>query len=257
MFAKQEYPIAKKANDVINWLERDLLQTPIQPIAGDKVTVTFQPARDGNRIEVRHILRALTGEYLGEDVAFSFEVEEVTDSDALIIGKYQIDNTDIEKLFYLYLARLGGIFRADFKESAYARLQEIQAQIEKEQGGRMGFTEWRAIEGTGIKRRAFGLTPNDKPEGEAIPTPAARTQKKQRRGLPKRKADLRKWAATYEFYDKHCGMEKMNARAFRIFFETYEGWDKQTVWMPQDDETLQAIIDYGRAGEIPKYDSIE
>lgn len=94
-----------------------------------------------------------------------------------------------------------------------------------------------------------------KPEGKVMP--AVKTQKKQRRRLPTRKADLRKWAATYEFYDKHCGMEKRNARAFRIFFENYGGWDKQTVWMPQDDETLQAIIDFGRAGEIPKYDSIK
>lgn len=75
--------------------------------------------------------------------------------------------------------------------------------------------------------------------------------------LPTKKGVLRKWASTYEFYKKYCRAMKMNARAFRVFFETYDGWDKQTVWMPDDDEVLQAIIDYGNEGKIPEYDSIE
>lgn len=95
--------------------------------------------------------------------------------------------------------------------------------------------------------------------GVKVDTPSkpVKTQKRRRGEPPNRTADLKKWAGTYEFYDKHCGMEKKNARAFRVFFENYDGWDKQTVWMPQDDETLQAIIDNGRAGKIPKYSDIK
>jgi len=160
-FYKIEYPISEKIDDVLNWLEKDL-QKPIERIEGDKVRATFESKRTGNTIEVRHNLYdVLTGEHFGGDVSFLFELEKVADSKSIIIGKYAVENIHIEKLFYLYLARLGGVFHADFKESVTARLAEIQAQIEKEQGGRMGFTEWRTIEGTGIKMRSYGIIPND------------------------------------------------------------------------------------------------
>lgn len=160
-FYKIEYPISEKIDDVLNWLEKDL-QKPIERIEGDKVRATFESKRTGNTIEVRHNLYdVLTGEHFGGDVSFLFELEKVAGSKSIIIGKYAVENIHIEKLFYLYLARLGGVFHADFKESVTARLAEIQAQIEKEQGGRMGFTEWRTIEGTGIKMRSYGIIPND------------------------------------------------------------------------------------------------
>ena len=47
----------------------------------------------------------------------------------------------IEKLFYLYLVRLGGAFNADFKESVTKELAEVEAQLEKELGGHWGNVE--------------------------------------------------------------------------------------------------------------------
>lgn len=74
--------------------------------------------------------------------------------------------------------------------------------------------------------------------------------------LPTSKAALRKWALLWEFNVKHYEIKKFNAKQFRIEFELYDKFDKP-YWIPQDEETLQAILDYGRAGKIPKHDSIE
>jgi len=84
----------------------------------------------------------------------------------------------------------------------------------------------------------------------------AKTRKKKKSLVPNKIAYKRKWALLYEFYDKHCGLEKKNAMQFRVFCDGYDGYDMPK-WIPQDNEVLQNIIDAGRAGEIPKHDSIK
>ncbi len=107
---------------------------------------------------------------------------------------------------------------------------------------------------------AFGAdTPHPNDLADPAPLPAVKDEKPKTRktiSLPKSKAPLRKWALLWEFNDKHYELQKLSAKQFRLEFELYDKFDKPK-WIPQDDETLQAILDYGRACKIPKHDSIE
>ena len=73
----------------------------------------------------------------------------------------------IEKLFYTYLARLGGAFDADFKESVTKELAEVEAQLEKELVGHEGYIERRDEAGNWIGG-TYGFIPNDPMDGEEI-----------------------------------------------------------------------------------------
>ena len=74
--------------------------------------------------------------------------------------------------------------------------------------------------------------------------------------MPTRRAEKRKWALLWEFYDKHYKLQKLNATQFRVEYELYDGYDKPR-WMPQDNETLNNIIDEGNKGHIPKYEDVK
>ena len=108
------------------------------------------------------------------------------------------------------------------------------------------------------------ILPSPAPTVDAVGTeskspkdkPGAKARKKKKSLVPNKPAYKRKWALLYEFYDKHCGLEKKNAMQFRVFCDGYDGYDMPK-WIPQDNEVLQNIIDAGRAGEIPKHDNIK
>ncbi len=115
--------------------------------------------------------------------------------------------------------------------------------------------------------QAFGADAPTKPaptveavKDESKSPKAANPRKgKKKINVPNSKEPKRKWAEVYEFYVTH-GYEarRMNAKRFRIEYQIYDP-DKldKPDWIPQDNETLQALLNYGRAGKIPKYDSIK
>ena len=75
--------------------------------------------------------------------------------------------------------------------------------------------------------------------------------------VPDRKAEKRKWASLWEFYEKqNYKLQRLSAKQFRIEYELYEGVNKPR-WIPQDDETLQNLINEGNKGKIPKYENIK
>lgn len=84
----------------------------------------------------------------------------------------------------------------------------------------------------------------------------SKSRKAKKSHVPTRKAEQRKWALAYEFYDKHCGLQKLNAMQFLLFCDGYDGFDRPK-WIPQDKETLQNLIDDGNNGHIPKYEDIK
>lgn len=138
---------------------------------------------------------------------------------------------------------------------------EVQRLMERGMIGMWQDEINKTVEGwqSGFQRLLFPAFPiapltEAKPESEAPKDEKPKTRKTI--NIPKSKAPLRKWALLWEFNDKYYELQKFNAKQFRLEFELYDKFDKPK-WIPQDDETLQAILDYGRAGKIPKHDSIE
>lgn len=173
--------------------------------------VTFHSKRNDNTIEVFHKMR-VDGEKstLPGSLSFSFEVEKVTDTKSLIIGKYQDENIHIEKLYYTYLARLGGVFSANFKESTTKRLAEIKAEIERESGVHWGWTKWRVDKRTGFRTRAYALIPNDPEPAQIGDAKASDTRQHGKSGRPNLPGDV--WA--WEQVNKHS----------RPMNEVYKEW---------------------------------
>lgn len=210
-FIKFEYPINEKVDDVLNWLEKEL-QQPIERSEEDKNRVAFHSKRNGDSIEVFRTVYVKGETPAPGSLSFSFEVEKVTDSKSVITGKYQDENIHIEKLYYLYLARLGVVFSANFKESATKRLEEIKAQIIKESGiHRVEKTEWKNIEGTNFRQRGGGaLVPNDPDLDAPRPVEAAKGEGKA--------AKPRKGKKKIVLQTKPAGrkVDEWNPRAFDI-----------------------------------------
>jgi len=179
---KIEYPIEAKVDDVLAWLEKDMRRIESYYYKGE-LRATFQCQRQFNSIKVSHTLylpkvasesrdikqaEKISGKHFQEtdnalilpgDISFSFEVDRVTDTRSVIICQYAADNLHIEKLFYTYLARLGIVFNADFKESVAKELEEIELQEERELGGHWDWTEWHKGS-TGNMERSYAFIQN-------------------------------------------------------------------------------------------------
>lgn len=139
-FYKVEYSIPANVEDILAWLARDM-QQGIEPYDHGKVRVTFNFKRKENVIEVFHTVKTDESSP-SSGKSFSLEAVRVTDTASVIVGLYQSDNLHIKKLFYLYLARLGRAFNADFAEPITMLFQEIKEQAENY----LTFPELEALE---------------------------------------------------------------------------------------------------------------
>ncbi|MBL8090332.1 MAG: hypothetical protein JNJ43_08385 [Anaerolineales bacterium] len=133
---KFRYPINKKVEDILNWLESEMYTIPSEDYKGCRIHYYAELIPDGIQVEYR-MYDIHTKEFLGGDIQFSFVVREFDNSTSIIVGKFYTHDIGVEKLAYSYLLNLGTVVNADWKTEVIDTLKKLEETIQKE-GGHYG-----------------------------------------------------------------------------------------------------------------------
>lgn len=133
-FRKFQYSVNKKAEDILNWLEKDMYKIP--PVDYKQSKIYYYTELNDNAIEVHYKAYDIqTREYLGGDIQFSFAVDEFDSSTSVITGNFWTRDIGVEKLAYTYLLNLGTVLNAEWKTEVS---QHLEPSIDARQRGKPG-----------------------------------------------------------------------------------------------------------------------